>query len=180
MRHALLLPFLGAMTACQNIPATFPLPAQRAAVEDGRLYAATRILEMGDPAIAAFLVRGIGRDIEGGAWRWTGQRPTVRLRPRTNYGVYYAIEFTLPEATFKDTGPVTISYFVGDHLLDRVLYARAGGWHFDKLVPEDWITPQRDVELAAEVDKVWTSKIDGAKLGFVLNAMGLTQTPPPR
>ena len=172
-RAALLIP-AAMMTACQNMP-------------EAVHASATAFAAGGIPAVIAprasckwpiatppsFFVQDIG-DLEGN-WRWTGKRPTLRLRPRAFEGVHYVIDFTLPEATFKETGPVTLSYYVGDRLLASERYTSAGARHFDKPVPSDWIVPQQDTLIAAEIDKMWVSKTDGAKLGFVLTAMGLTQ-----
>ncbi len=148
-------------------------PEQRAPLEEFRPYAATRVIRMDDPDATAFFVQ----DIDGleANWRWTGQRPTVRVRPRTKDGVHFVIDFTMAEATLKETGPVNISFYVGDHLLGSERYSTPGAKHFEKPVPGDWIAPGEDLLLAAETDKAWVAKADGAKLGFVLSSIGLTQ-----
>jgi hypothetical protein len=157
------------------MPEPYAPPVQRSPLEEFRPYRAARIVNMADPDAESYFVRDITGGLEGGAWRWVGKRPTVRVRPRANEGVHYSIDFTLPEVTFKDTGPVTISFLIGDHLLESVRYATAGSKHFDKLVPAEWIAPGEDVLVAAEIDKLWVSKTDGATLGFVLISLGLTQ-----
>src|SRR5258708_7531993 len=157
------------------MPEPYAPPVQRAPLEEIRPYRATRIVNMADPDAGSHFVKDITGGLEGGTWRWVGKRPTVRVMTRANEGVHYSIDFTLAEATFKDTGPVIMSFFFGDHLLERVPYAEFGHKHFDKLVPPEWIVPGENVLLSAEIDKVWVSKVDGATLGFLLTSIGLTQ-----
>ena len=168
-----LLTLAAMMTACQNMPEPYMPPQQRSPLEEFRPYRATRLVQMADSDAPAFFVQDIG-GLEGN-WRWAGKRPTLRLRPRANEGLHYVIDFTLPDVTFKETGPVTVSFYVGGRALASEHYASAGARHFDQEVPPDWIVPGQDTLVAAEIDKVWVSKTDGAKLGFVLAAMGLTQ-----
>ena len=94
---------------------------------------------------------------------------------RANDRVRYVIDFALPEVTFKDTGPVTLSFYVNDHLLDSVHYTHSGDEHFEKPVPPEWIPLSQESTVAAAIDKVWVAPSDGNKLGFVLVRMGLTQ-----
>jgi hypothetical protein len=159
--------------ACQNMPEPYMPPEQRAPLEEFRPYTATRVVQMADPDAWTLFVQDIG-GLEGN-WRWTGKRPTVRLRPRAKEGLHYVLDFTLPDVTFKETGPVTMSFYVDDHLLGSERYPTAGAKHVDKPVPAEWITPAQDVLISAEIDKVWVSKDDGAKLGFILTSIGLAQ-----
>ncbi len=81
----------------------------------------------------------------------------------------------IDEATFKDTGPVTLSFFVNGHLLDKATYSASGPQHIDKPVPRDWVEAGKDATVGAEIDKPWISPGDGVALGFILTRMGLTQ-----
>jgi hypothetical protein len=56
-----------------------------------------------------------------------------------------------------------------------VPYKASGEQHFEKAVPAEWIEPGKDTLLAASIDKVWVAPADGAKLGFILTRIGLTQ-----
>jgi hypothetical protein len=134
---------------------------------------ASRILNMGDPDAPRFFVRDISDGLNG-SWRWTEGRPAVRIRVRSGEKLKYSIDFTLPEATFKETGPVTIAFSVNEHVLERVRYEQQGMQHFEKPVPGEWLEAGKDAIVGAEIDKVWVSKGDGAKLGFILTRIGLT------
>ena len=110
-----------------------------------------------------------------GGWSWTGQRPAVKVRVRNAQKVRYEIDFTVADATFKQTGPVAITFFVNDHALDTIHYAKPGPQHYEKTVPAEWIDTGKDNVAGAAVDKVWTSPDDGAKLGLILTRIGLTE-----
>jgi hypothetical protein len=107
------------------------------------------------------------------SWRWTDERPAVKMRVRAIKNLRYTIDFTLPEVTFKDTGPVTIAFTVNDRVLDRVRYAEAGHQHFEKDVPPDWVPIDTEAIVGAEIDKMWIDPDGGRKYGFILTRMGL-------
>lgn len=169
-----LLSLMAFLAACRNAPEAYAPPDQRALIAEERPYHIARVMNMDEPGAPARFVRDISPALAG-TWRWTGQRPAIRLFMRSNEAIKYVIDFALPEATFKTTGPVTVSYRVNDHLLDTVRYNEPGPKHFEKPVPAEWIPLETESTVSAEVDKVWTSPTDGNKLGFVLVRMGLTQ-----
>lgn len=162
------------VSSCQDMPEPYAPPVQRQPFEDARPHRMSRIVNMSDSDAAAHFVQDISTG-EPATWRWTNRKPTVRVTPRTNQGLRYLIDFTLPAATFKATGPVTIQFLVNDHVLDSVRYTASGDYHFEKAVPPEWVEPMKDTFLAASIDKVWVSPADGAKLGFILTRIGLTQ-----
>ncbi len=108
-------------------------------------------------------------------WSWTNQRPMVKVKTHGTQNVHYLIDFSVPDVTFKETGPVTIRFLVNDHVLDSVRYDKPGPQHFEKDVPAEWLKPDSEERVGAEIDKVWVSKTDGARLGFILNRIGLTE-----
>jgi hypothetical protein len=167
-------PLVLMLAGCQAPPESFAPPEQSQPLEDFRPYRATRMVHMADGDAEAFFVRDIGV-LEGGDWRWCGKRPTIRLRPRAFDRLYYVAELTLPEVTFRETGPVTLSFYVGDRLLDTVRFTEPGRKLVEKAVPVGWIVQGEETLVSAEIDKLWTSKDDGVQLGFILHRMGLEQ-----
>ena len=162
----------GLLCGCGNLPEPYAPPAQRPFFEAPP--EAARILNMGDADAESHFVQGISAELEGNTWRWTGKRPTIRLRPNSNRSLAYSIDFAIAGSTFQQTGPVTLSFFVNDHLLDRVHYATPGRRRFEKPVPAEWLVSGEEATLAAEVDKVWTPPQRGAApLGFILVSLGL-------
>ncbi len=156
------------------MPEPYAPPVQRQPFEDSRPHRVSRIVNMADGDAALHFVQDIAPG-EPAAWKWTNQKPIVKVVPRTNLRLRYVIDFTVPEVTFKVTGPVTLTFSVNDHVLDSVRYTKSGEYHFEKDVPPEWVEPLKDTFLAASIDKVWVSPTDGAKLGFILTRIGLTQ-----
>jgi hypothetical protein len=151
----------------------YPVPQQRASFEGFPSHAA-RVVDMDDPDADRRFVRDILPRTDT-SWRWTGQRPAIKIRVRTDKPLKYTIDFTLPKITFKDTGPVTIAFTVNGRLLDRVRYTEPGFKHFEKAVPPDWLPIDEDAVAGAEIDKLWTDPDGGKKYGFIITRMGLEQ-----
>jgi hypothetical protein len=151
----------------------YPPPAQRPSFE-GFVLPPAHVVSMDDPDATLYFIRDISPGLAAN-WRWTDQRPAVRVRVRTADTLNYVIDFALPAATMKDTGPVTVTFTVNDHVLDRVRYAKPGPQHFQKPVPAEWLVINKDAAVGAEIDKPWVSKDDGGRLGFILTRIGLAR-----
>lgn len=173
MKAAIPMAAVLALCGCRTASDEYPVPAQRPSFEGYRLPAA-RVVNMDDPDATLHLVRDISPGLAAN-WRWTDQRPAVRVRVRAVEKLKYTIDFALPEATFKDTGPVTVTFTVNDHVVDRVRYTAPGSQHFEKAVPAEWVAINKDATVGAEIDKMWVSKEDGARLGFILTRIGLAE-----
>jgi hypothetical protein len=87
----------------------------------------------------------------------------------------YTLDFSIADSTFKDTGPVTLTFFVNDRIIGTRRYTLPGTYHFEQPVPPNWVEAGKEATLAAEIDKVWVAPQDGAKLGFILSRIGLQQ-----
>ena len=131
------------------------------------------MVEMDDPKADDYIVRDIGPAQGTTPWRWAQKRPTVRIFVLSNKGLKFLMDLTLWEDGFKQTGPVTVSFFIGDKLLDKVTYDTPGFKHFEKPVNPDWLRTASDNQLGAEIDKIYTAPLDGAKFGFIITRMGL-------
>jgi hypothetical protein len=161
----------GLLCGCANLPEPYAPPAQRPFFEAPPEPA--RILNMADADAERYFVQDIDAALQGNAWRWTGKRPTIRVHANSNQGLVYSIDFAVAESTFRQTGPVTVSFFVNDRLLDRINYSSPGRRHIEKPVPTEWLDADKDATIAAEIDKVWTAPSGGARLGFILVSLGL-------
>jgi hypothetical protein len=166
------LTFILLLCGCRDSP-DYPLPEQSPSFENFKRHS-VRVVDLGQGGADQHIVR----DILGNSslpWRWTLQRPAVKVRIGFDTDLNYLIDFTIAPATFKTTGPVTIAFTVNDHVLDHVRYDSPGAKHFEKPVPRDWIRPHQDAIAGAEIDQVWVSKDDGARLGFILSRIGLVE-----
>lgn len=131
------------------------------------------MVDMSEAAAENHIVKDVLLGPTTAGWRWTMQNPTVTVRVQAAIGLKFHTEFTLPDATFRDTGPVTIRFFVNDHELAAQRYDSAGVKQFEAPVPPAYLHAGADNTLGAEIDKVWVSKHDGARLGFILSRIGL-------
>ena len=128
---------------------------------------------MADRDARTYIVRDIWQSNEGNPWRWAEKRPAIRMHTDTNANLRYVIDFTLPNVTFHETGPVTLTFSVNGHELDRVRYTEDGSKHFEKAIPPEWIVADQWTEVAAEIDKVYVK--DGVTYGFILSTLGLAK-----
>jgi hypothetical protein len=158
------------------MPETYAPPEQRQPFENFRPYRVSRVVDMSDGDADAHIVRDIPKQ-QTGQWRWTGQNPTVTVTLRAAENLNFTADFSVADVTFKSTGPIAITFLVNGKPLASVLYSAPGTYHFEKPVPAGWVEANKETTVGASVDKVWTSPNDGAKLGFILTRMGLTQAP---
>ena len=54
-------------------------------------------------------------------------------------------------------------------------YDRPGQHHFEKPVPAVWLNTDKLTLVVAEADKLWTSRRDGAQVGFILISAGFVR-----
>ncbi len=151
---------------------SYPPPLQR---HFGQPAGAVTFIEMDDVRAPVFVAGGIRGTVEGTGWRWTRERPELRFMLDRTEGWKVALDFSLPDANFRDTGPVTVAFYVNGELLERVRFTTAGDKHFEKAVPAAWLKSGDLNLISAEVNPVWVSPDDGAKLGMVLHRAGFVR-----
>ena len=123
------------------------------------------------PKLSAFLVRDFLDAPAGQIYRWTNQQPTMRFHVRRTANRLLRLDFIVADVTFKDTGPVTVSVKVNGRTLGAVRYDAPGEKRFEKTVPADWLDADPTI-VSVEIDKVWVSKTDGARLGVMFLRAG--------
>lgn len=149
---------------CSSLPVSFPPPAQRPALED------RHFVMMGDPDAGSFIVQGFRAKSEG-EWRWALDHPVLRFILPDAGLLQFAMDFTLPDATFQATGPVTLAISINGHLLDRPRYDHAGNYHYARAVPDALLHQPGENLVAIDPDKVAMP----GKLGFVLTRAGFAE-----
>jgi hypothetical protein len=125
---------------------------------------------MSDPAADTFIVQGFRAKSEG-SWRWALDRPVLQFKLPETGPLQFSMDFTLPEATFRETGPVTLAISVNATPLDNPRYDRPGDYHYQHPVPESWLRPNSENLVAIVPSKFVTPE----KLGFVLGRAGFTE-----
>src|SRR5712692_1706940 len=128
------------------------------------------VVNMNDPYAMAYVVQDVRDLLEAGAWRWTSQRPELRIYLGDIRGLKFTTDFAVPESGFRHTGPVTISFMVNGQLLERVKYEQPGNQHFERPVPDSWLHARWLNFVTMEPDKTWS---DGKfTYGFILTRAG--------
>ena len=133
---------------------------------------ASMMVNMNDDDAPLHFVQDISLALEGSTWRWTKKRPTLKVLLIKTKDLRFVVDFTLPDVTMQQTGPVTISFFLGDRLLDRIRYAKPGYQHYERPIEPAWLQTANETVLSAQIDKVYKDPGDGAVLGFILTRMG--------
>ena len=124
--------------------------------------------------VDAYIVRDISNTTEG-RWRWAYNHPEMRFYVTKTAGVKLAVDLSIPQATFKDTGPVNITLSVNGHPVEKLHFDKPGDRHADTAVPAEFLKAREDNLLAMEADKKWVSKQDGAILSFLIIRAGFTE-----
>ena len=120
-----------------------------------------------------YLVRDFaGR--EAGTWRWALSHPEMRFYAPSSR-VRFAMDFSLPERMFRETGPVTLTLRINGEVFDRQRYEKGGEQHYLHEVPPALVRANAINLIAIDPDPVWVSKADGGRLGFILARAGFTE-----
>jgi hypothetical protein len=130
---------------------------------------------MSAPDVADYIVEDVLTGSNSDTWLWAMQRPVLRFRLPTTRAMKLLVDLTVPEITFQQTGPVTIRFFVNDHLLGTERYDSPGARTFEKPVPPEWISTEAPVMVRMEIDKMWVAPTDGVRRGFILSRAGFVQ-----
>ena len=174
MKPLLLIPLV-LLAGCISQPQLYAPPIQREPMLDGQAPKPPKdVLKMSDLETDAYIVQDIPKGSPD-PWRWTGKRPTVHLFVANPDGRKLVVDYSIAEATLKDTGPVKLTFFVNDQPLATVTEDKQGVKRFERPVPAEMLKAQADNTLAIEIDKVWIAKGDGAQLGFIIASVGLTR-----
>jgi hypothetical protein len=171
---AVAIPLLLLAAGCTKIPDTYAPPVQRQPLTGQDPSGLRPFIRMNEPGVDAHLIKDVGPFLEGGTFRWTQQNPTLQfqLPPRTGWKLRF--DFSLHSTVLKQTGPITITYFVNGKKLDEVRYEKDGEQHFEKAVPAGWLSSGSATVVAAKLDKVMEAA-DHNKLGLILTGAGFVE-----
>lgn len=170
-----ILPVFCLLTGCANIPDAYAPPAQRKVLDEAEPGVIGHFVEMTDPAAEAYIVGDMNEGLEGGSGRSTRKRPQLRFFLGSIERLHFKLDFSIAESTFRDTGPVTITVFINDNLLDKIECPSAGEKHFQRPVPAKFLRPKSINYAALEIDKVWWHKTTGETRGFILTRAGFVR-----
>jgi hypothetical protein len=159
---------------CTPLPESFPPPEQRAPLAIPRTGSLGYFLSMADPNAEAYLVKDVAPSGPG-TWRWVYSHPVLRFFVPDVPRLKFVMQFSLPERTLRETGPVTLTFTINGQVLDRLRCEKGGEQHYAHDVPPGMLHVNAINLVAIDPVPVWVSKADGGKLGFILSRAGFTE-----
>jgi len=129
---------------------------------------------MSDPESDRYIVHGFASKSEG-AWRWAYERPVLRFWGPNLQKVSFFMDLAIPERTFRETGPVTLTLSLNGEVFDRVRYAQPGQQHYSHEAPARLLLKNAMNLVSIDPDKFWVAPDDGVKHGFILVRAGFLE-----
>lgn len=156
--------------SCDREPTAYPIPPQQSLDLGEDPGGLGPFIVMDDPSSDDYIVRDIspGRDHH----RWAFLHPELRFRVRQPGYRKFVAEFAIPEATFRTTGPVTVTAAVDGRGLGSIVCDHAGDYRMEKPLPDGVVTPGKEVHVTFDANPRWVSPDDGAQLSFYLRSAG--------
>ena len=159
---------------CSSLPDSFPPPPQRPALDAKAGLPVGYFVYMEDPESDRYIVQGFASKSEG-TWRWAYERPVLQFWGPDLPQVQFFMDFSIPERTFRVTGPVTLTFSLNGKVFDHLLCAQPGQQSYSHEVPAGLLLKNAMNVVSIQPDKFWVSKEDGTKHGFVLARAGFSE-----
>ena len=106
--------------SCVRAPESYPAPEQHFPFRSGDAGPAD-FITLDNSVVASSVIKDVFVDEEG-PWRWTGANPELRFALSSTANRTLVVDFAINDRTFRDTGALTIGYYVNDHLAARERY----------------------------------------------------------
>ena len=132
------------------------------------------VVNMSQADADAYIVGGM-RDKSEGPWRWTHERPVLRFYLPEVGRLRFQMEFTLPETTFHQTGPVNLALALNGIVFDRIHSDKPGPQKYEHAVPAELVRANAINEVAITPDKTTGPAAPGERLGFILTSAGFAE-----
>lgn len=163
------------LTACSNAPDSYAPPVQRRPYGVSATGGIGAFVSMNDPNAAEYFVQDVSPHLEADSWRWTGQNPELRFFVEEADNRTLRADFGIAEATFKTTGPVTLTFLINGARFDEVRYDKPGSYEYSKPVPASILHAGQINTVRISIDKVWVSPSDKTILGIVMTRVGFAE-----
>ena len=132
-------------------------------------------VHMGDPQIGNQLVSGF-YGIEQNAWRWTGRRFSLVLRPpsgASQKGATLQLRLTVPPVVIEKLKTIALSATIGGSTLPPETYTQAGNYTYTREVAPALLAGE-SVRVDFQLDKsIPPSGADRRELGIIVASIGL-------
>jgi hypothetical protein len=159
---------------CSSLPDSFSPPPQRPALDVPPGLPVGYFVYMGDPESDRYIVQGFASRSEG-TWRWAYEHPVLQFWGPDTEQVQFFMDFAIPERTFRETGPVTLTLSLNGEVFDHLRCAQPGQQSYSHEAPAGLLRRNALNVVSIDPDKFWVSKEDGAKHGFVLARAGFSE-----
>lgn len=174
-RALLFASLLFSLTACGEPPEAYPPPEQRKSLAASERDGLGHFVRMNVAGADLYIVRDVAPVVESGSWRWAFKRPELRFYLEETADLKFALDFAVPEVTFRHTGPVTLSLLLNDRPFRQIRCDQPGPRELVWPVPAGLLRTRAVNTVVLEPDKVWVSQEDGATLSFILTRAGFLQ-----
>ena len=165
---ALVIVLCLAATACTGVP-EYPPPEQYTGTPGFQ----PAMLQMGRRNGGVQVLRDILDS--PGLRRWTFAHPAFSFRLSSLEDLDFRMRFVVHETTFATTGPVTLTIHINGEIIDRPRFDTSGEREYRHAVPARLLALKNPVVVEIDVDPVWVSPADHAKLGIVLVSIGFEE-----
>jgi hypothetical protein len=123
---------------------------------------------MGDPGVAAHIVKDVVNPAPGEIACWTGRTPTFRFSlPAAGHPVFY-MKYAVHSRSLAQSGSVTLTIRLNDRQLDRIVVREDGLREYHKPVSG----AGGATVVSVDVDPPWIAPADHAVLGIILYSIG--------
>ena len=143
-------------------------------VDEGGSQLASAV-NVADPKTAIQLLRGF-HDVENNAWRWTGPKFAVALRPPKGTGADGAklfLEYAVPELFLQKVPKSTLTIMVSGKALEPEVITKAGASRLERAVPADLLKGDV-INIDFALDQYLTAgQVDQRELGLIVSVVGL-------
>lgn len=133
------------------------------------------IVSVADNARSGQLLSGFYQ-LEGNAWRWTGQKFSVALgvpARAVRDGADLVLSFSVPEPAIQDLKTIALSAKIGATDLGSETYDKAGAFQYRRSVPAPAFNGKNVVNVDFTLDKVYKAPNDRRDLGVIVRSIGL-------
>jgi len=131
-----------------------------------------RLIKMNSLDARFAVLAGVDGAGSGEERKWTDDQPRFQFRVSTLAACDLYLRYSVPEVTFRQTGPVRVTIQVNGKIFDSFVRSAPGDGEYRH--PADGIIaePFEPLIVALRIDPPYVAKDDNAKLGFQLEQIG--------
>jgi hypothetical protein len=139
-----------------------------------------RLLTMNSLDAKLGVLEGVDSAGSGEELKWTADRARFQFRLASLRDSDLYLRFSVPDVTFRQTGPVRISIDVNGKMFDSFVRAAPGDGEYRRPADDIASQPFDPLIVAIRIDPPYVAKDDNAKLGILLNEIGFVPRGTPR